>query len=426
MRARTVGLAGLLALAGLSACDTDDPRPSSLESANLAPVDGESSFFEQVAVLQVGPAGPLTPADLEAQVVTLIGGATTEIVGAFERFESEIIAEALVAAQDRGVIVRLAGDEDARQQAGFVALAEGDVAVTFGDGPQMWSPQPGMDVRRLGSQNRMTHSVIIADGLRMIAINGGFGDPEAEDGRWQLGFSALGETLVDDWRHGIEQLVAGTFSTTLTVFGASTSADGNNRTSYPTEDGVVEGYIGPSEPLTKHIIDEIYAARASVWVASATMSNNEIINALRYKAEAGFDVKVIISPEAASEAYAFEQGDTQRVGMVPELRAAFEGLDNASLIEKVGPTGTVVITDAARSPIDRQFHGGQAFIMSQSLAPTVAFDRHEFRDGTLPGLPSDVFTDGNMLVLRENRVREAASDFDAAVQWYKSLSEYNP
>ena len=67
--------------------------------------------------------------------------------------------------------------------------------------------------------------------------------------------------------------------------------------------------------------------------------------------------------------------------------------------------------------------------MSQPLAPTVGFGSQELHGtnaGKLPGLPSDVFTDGSQIILRENLARPGSGDFGAAVQWYKSLSEYTP
>ncbi len=415
----------------LSACDTSDPRPSAY-AGDPSAIDGETDFFERFETILVTPEGTgLTAAAFEQRVIALIDAAQTEVVAAFGHLGSVPVADALAAAQARGVTVYVAADTDARGEAGFRALSEHGVRVVYGDGAQIWSPQPGLDVRRLGSQNRMTHTMVIADGLRLIAITGGLFDVEAPEveARWQLGFAATGEIFCKDFRHTLRQLMAGTFATTLTLFGASTSADGNNRTVYPMEDGVVEAYYGPQEPLAKQMIDEIYRARSSVWLASENFSNEALLDALRYKVEAGFDVRVIVGTSARGEAYRFDD-HTERVGLVDDLEAALDALEalgregaRARLVEKDGPTGTVIILDAVRSPINDAKYAGQAFISSQPLSPTISFGSTELRDGSLPGRPSDVFTDGHMVVLRENNANPTTGDFPAAVAWFEALWE---
>ncbi|MCA9545408.1 MAG: phosphatidylserine/phosphatidylglycerophosphate/cardiolipin synthase family protein [Myxococcales bacterium] len=422
---RTATLLAALALL-LGACDTSDPRPEAF-GGDTAPVHTETDYFEKFEAIIVSPEGTgITAAALEQRAVSLVAEAEGEIVAAFARLESTAIAEALVAAKDRGLSVFIAADTDARGDAGFAVLRDGGVPVVFGNGPITWSPQPGMNVRRLGSQNRMTHTMIIADGLRLLAVTGGFFDPTDEAAvasRWQVGFAAVGQIFCKDFRHTLRQLVAGTFATTLTLFGASTSADGNNRTVYPIEDGVVEAYYGPQEPLAKHMIDEIYRARSSVWIASQTFANEALVDALRYKVRAGFDVRVLVPTSARGEGYTFDDY-TERVGLVQALETALaaDGVEGV-IREKAAPMGTVVILDAIRSPINGSKYAGQALISSQPLSSTIAFGPTELRDGSLPGRPSDVFTDGHMVVLRENNANPGTGDFPAAVAWFEALWE---
>ena len=147
------------------------------------------------------------------------------------------------------------------------------------------------------------------------------------------------------------------------------------------------------------------------------------MDALRYKVRAGFDVRVLVPTSARNEGYQFADY-TERVGLVSDLEEAlaadgFEGI----IREKAAPMGTVVVLDAIRSPINDTKYAGQAMISSQPLASTIAFGPTELRNETFPGRPSDVFTDGSMVVLRENNANPGTGDFPAAVAWFEALWE---
>lgn len=453
LRDALIGIA--LGAAAFTGCD--DPTPDAF-SGDPTAVDGETSYFEKLSSLTVAPAGVqarpgvLTPAALEAKVLALIDTAELKVELALAHMTSEAVAEALIRKAEAGVEIRVAADADAADEAGFVALEAGGIEVVYGDGAQFWSPQPGIEVDRGGDANRMTHGFILVDKYRFISITGGLLGPDST--AWQIGAQGRGEILGRDMGHSLNQLLGGTFSTSLTVFGAPLSADGNFRTFYPIEDGVVEWSIGPQEPLTKELIDRIYGARASIWLAAERFSNPRLFEALAYKAAAGFEVQVVLSPKAAEEAWPVDgtcedtadaccaidpetgesasdcvevsrAGDLSRVfqAIVSEGgRPAYDGRTvRPSLAVRDGVMGTTLIIDAEPSPKNGLKYPGQAMISSQPLAPTVAFGR-DLAAELVYALPSDFFTDGNMLVLHESLVQRQ-SDYEAAVGWFLSMLE---
>jgi hypothetical protein len=53
------------------------------------------------------------------------------------------------------------------------------------------------------------------------------------------------------------------------------------------QNGVWEFYFGPQERLMKRVIDELYAARASLQIITPLLTNTFVVDALRYKARIG-------------------------------------------------------------------------------------------------------------------------------------------
>lgn len=410
LRSRLLSGVVVASLAGLAGCDQSDPSPAAF-NGDLRPVTGKVDYFERFQTLTIAPAGTpgveaggagasaINPAELERRAVLFVQQSERLLECAFHGLRSEALAQALVAAKARGVDVRVAADEDARDEIGFGILEAGGVVVRYGDGPLQWAPQPGLDVDRTGDTNLMTHNVIIADGLRVMGVTGGFNGPD--DNLWQLGFAAASELLGRDFQHTIKQLHAGTFATTLTVFGASTSADGNFRTVYPTEDGMVEAWFGPSEPITKQLIDEVYHAKASVWFAGEALINEALVDALRYKLAAGFKVSVILAP-----------GAPRPYGADHPLAAV--------TVEGPPFTGTVVVLDAEPSPIDGRRWAGQTLFATQPTGAVVAFG-DEIRPGIRAGNVSDIFSDGHLIGVRQAPARSSNPDFAATVAWYRAL-----
>ena len=378
-------------------CDQTDPKPAAF-GGELVPIEGETSYFERFDTFAVASGADAAP--LEAEVAQFIGSAEFSVDVALAHLESLVVAEALIAARDRKVPVRVAADIDVRGEAGFVALEAAGLPVVYGDGALQWNPQPTVEVAREGAHNLMTHSTVIVDRTRVLNLSGGFTvRPTA-----RVGFRAVGEDIGFDFGDAIDQLLGGVFATTLTLYGATVVSDPNNQTFYPVEDGVIELWFGPGEPLIKQLIDEIYSARGSVDLATEALQNAEIIYALRYKAEAGFRVRVVIDTEGRDAA--FSRADAL-VGFFDEIRAA-HGTQTPSIVFVDGVAGTMMVTDTAPSPVDGKRTTGKAFVMSGPLVSSVPFEQ---RDADASSRTGASFTDANMWTVHERGVPAINEDF---------------
>lgn len=382
----------------LAACDTTSPTPTSWDGNfdNIAP--GEFDYFTQLRVGVVSGAAEYEA--LEAQAVALIESAEFGVDVALESFASTTVSTALVDAAANGIEVRVVGDVDLREQAGFLALEEAGIMPIYGDGPLLWQAIFGADlVQREGEDCRMTHNFILADRTRLLNMSLGF----AADAPGQAYFATVSEKIGKDYGDIFDQLHGEVFATTLTFYHQSVSSDNNRRTYYPTEDGLVEIYFGPQEPLMKELIDRIYGARQSVYVASSTLLNNEVARALRYKASAGFDVRVVVGSINDEDDAAGTLGET--------LNALPVAAD--APIYRVNPdvSQTLVLVDALE---DTDAHRpGRGIVLSIPIFASVPFRVAEVtQDGLrLAARPSDRFSDANMWVVHE--VDGVNDDFDA-------------
>ena len=264
---------------------------------------------------------------------------------------------------------------------------------TYGDGAILWQAVFGRDlVRREGKDNLMTHNFVIADRLRFVNMTGGF-RLDGED-LLQAGFIAVSEDLAKDYADCFDQLHGGIFSTAQTFFDNSVSADTNNRTSYATEDGVIEAHFGPQERVVKEIIDRIYNAKTSVQLATNEFKNREMARALRYKSQAGFRVELVL-------------------GTPSEI--PLPGVDNIRINENIDMT--LVIIDGAVGP-----HPGSAMALSMPLFEAVAYYFEDAAEQKPLPQPSDRFTDANMWVVDENVVNPNA-DYDRLVDAFNRIYE---
>lgn len=437
---RSLKLRGYVLSGVLAAVACGDPAPDPY-GGDLSPIDGESDYFGQLAVYGAGPQGEKSASALERDVVAAIDGAESSVSAVFSSLESVAVAEALIRARDRGRYVRVATDIDSVDagQAGFQTLEDAGFAViealptdaleenvqreqqnaairaqggyiAAGNGSLAWSPQPGVLIDRPGSHNRVTDSYVLVDRLRMISLSGGF--PADYEDLDQVAVLARNQTLVIDYGEAFDQMAGGVFAATLTVFGAPLSSDTNNRTFYPTEDGWVGAWFGPQEPNVKHVLDEVYRARSSVFVASSELDNPFLARALRYKAEAGFRVRVLVPANPPPPS----RGDQDWYQF---LEDAFADLDNAELRRKGHVGGTLVLLDAERSPIDGQKHLGQAMILSSGLVPAIPF--RQVTEDDYESFPVDSFSNSNMLSVFEHEGSGGSADFDAALTHFERM-----
>ena len=261
--------------------------------------------------------------DVNQRALDIIQAAETSLRFAAEDFDHQPIADAIVAAQARGVDVRVVGDVDRRDQVGFQRLqqrlqpVDGVVPIRLGDGPLVYNPQLVDEVFREGDHNRMTHNFVVADERRVLTVTGGFVDAPLH----QVGIDVTSQYVGRDYVDEFQQLFGGMFASTLSTYNGPLKSDNNGREFYPSDNGPLRIHFGPQERLVKRVVDDVYGARASVHIVTEEFTNLPLASALRYKAEAGFEVHVVISSAGRD---------------VPSSRAdlledTFAGLDNASV-----------------------------------------------------------------------------------------------
>ena len=156
----------------------------------------------------------------------------------------------------------------------------------------------------------------------------------------------------------------------------------------------------------KEIIDRIYGARQSIYVASSVLLNNEVARALRYKALAGFDVRVVVGT--------VNETDDPAGTLATHLNAITDA--SGAPIYRVDPNiaQTVILVDALAD--EGGLHRpGRGIVLSLPIFASVPFRVAEVtQDGLkLEARPSDRFSDANMWVVHENEA--ARGDFTALV-----------
>jgi hypothetical protein len=356
-------------------------------SCDSAPPD-DAPYFNRYRLLIGGEdvPGAIGEAALEDEIIAVVNGAQRELSVAFESFESERVAEAMIAARDRGVRVRFVGDADLQDQAGVRRLLAADIDAVFGDGPFSYSPEPNSIVSRAGEHNQMAHNFVVADEREVITLSGGLFGEEVH----QVGLRITSEDMGKDFTDEFNQMHAGVFATTLSAFNGPIKSITNDRYFYPTNDGVLQVFYGPQERLLKRVIDELYAARASVFIIAESFTNEFIDDALRYKAMNGFEVGVVVDEEGAAAPFS----------QVERLRDDFDGIRGQgeplpSIRTRPGIRQTVIIIDADASPINGERYETKIMVLNQPLVASLSFvdgPRTEAR-------PADAFTDGAMWML---------------------------
>lgn len=373
MRLRLVGILVCL----LAGCE--QPYPGDGVNENnafdlLSNQAGERAYFNEVKGFVVGNGFDFSEDRLESLAIESIDDASLRVSAALESLRSVDVADALIRAATRGVDVRVVTDTDRLDQSGFDRLRENNITIVHGDGAFTWQAEFGKPpVIRGGEDNRMVHNFLVFDHLRVLWTTNGFegGSSSAR----QFGFALNSEDLARDFEDSFDQLYGGVFSTEMTFFSDSVSSDSNRRSHYPTLDGTLELYFGPQEPVVKEVIDSVYSARSDIWVATPALRNLDLLNALRYKDEAGFDVRILTAEPLARD---------------------WQGRFDASIRDDVAQT--LIVIDGDRATHLGGYARGKAFISGIPLIESVPFFRPNGDPNANPvAQPSDQFIDGSLI-----------------------------
>ena len=344
----------------------------------------------------------------KAELIADIGAAEQSIEIAVSTLADEDVAKALVAAKERGVSVRVVSDWDSRDSAGLVVLEENEIFPVYGDGELQYLPEPTLAtvlgqcqereerqhilcyrgqsgdqgaMVRPGDYNLMSHNFAIIDGYTVW----NFPAFDGASTNW-VGWRIESSKLAYDFLAEFKQMESGTFATTLDIYNGPVKSDTNNDITYLTDQGQMSLWFNPQERLMKLVIDRVYKSRASVWIATDNLTNPFLLDALEYKANNGFDVRIVVHPDHQAEGEAKDRLESLGV------QYAADGYDSLS---------TLLIIDAEEDR-NGDTWGREALGLSHPLLRGGPFTVEPASPSDQVFIyPADMFADGNLWMLQE-------------------------
>jgi hypothetical protein len=366
----------------------------------------KQDLFNRGEALYLASASDDAAFEKRKRIIDAVDHASTRVWASFKALDSDVIAQALLRAEARGVDVRVVSDVDHSAEKGLVllrkklgALANGTARLQLLGGPLSYSPSPNRNLVRGSDINQITDTFFLIDVNRVINVSEGFA---AKHGlRW--GFDVISMDIAKDFEDEHTQLFGGVSATKLTYFDGQLKSDMNNRVYYPMPNGVWELYFGPQERLMKRVIDELYAARASVQIITPELDNTFMVDALRYKARYGTIVDLLVDESRAG-------ATTSRFN---ELKKAFAA-DKSSADLRVGSeiAATIIVIDAEKAR-DGQQYQTRVLVVSHELVESIPFDANDV------SRISDAFMDGNMWAVSRSS-SGSSSDVDHALSAFAS------
>ncbi len=347
-------------------------------------------------------------ASVRDKVIADINNARVRIWAALMHLEDPAIADALVSAHKRGVEVRIVSDVDHRGDVGFGMLEAAGIEPVYGDGELAYLPEPtitslladcrktpdvitcskgqarpgdieGMMVRP-GNFNLMSHTFFVIDEMQVWNIT----TPLTTKNTVWLGFNLLNEEIARSFEREHRQMHGGVFSTTLSIYNGPLKSNIQRTPLYFTDQGTIKIQFNPQERLLKNVIDEVYRAKASVFIMTEDLSNQFLLDALEYKKANGFDVKVVIGK-----------------GQGESTQARVDALGAKKVAASVGFLPTMIVIDHSN---DRRGKTNPRIVqlLSHPLYRGSAFEV-EYRkpDNRVHWYRADSFTDGNMFEIIE-------------------------
>jgi hypothetical protein len=340
------------------------------------------------------------------------------------------IADALIAAGERGLQVRVVADADASNSEGFPKLRDsGAVETSFGNGTFSYLPNPTLaqiltycDLKenrhvticesgatpnpdspcrqsgengsqgsmcRPGSFNLMSHRFFLIDETTTWNLAGGFGSPAGN-----LGWRSTSELLVEDFEPEFKQLFEGVFADNLDQYNGTVKSTADGRVKYYNDEGMFKVRFNPQERLMKHVVDEIYEARSSVAITTSTLTNPFVLKALEYKANNGFKVRVVVGRDSQPSA-----DDVEATRRLQNLGAKTHPADDQL-------PSTLVIDDEPKAPENKAWPR-TALALSHPMWRAQPFTvvgpepNSMSRDDRVEVYRSDQFIDGNFWMLEE-------------------------
>ena len=247
-----------------------------------------SEAFHQVSLITTTDA-----AEIETAFVEGIASAESDVALMVPGLTSTAVADALIAAADRGASVQVVTDIDSTGQDGLLALESAGLTVQYADDSVTYFDFAiNADVSWASEQVVMSHTVLVIDDAAVISASH-LGEGEGSRLLWR----ARGEDLGGDFAAEHNQVFGGTDASSRTAYDSLAKSVTDSRWAYPTQSDLqLELWFGPQERLIKRMIDYAYGARGSIWLMTDDLADEGMIRALYAKAVDGFDVRVLVGP----------------------------------------------------------------------------------------------------------------------------------
>ncbi|HEY88682.1 MAG TPA: DUF1669 domain-containing protein [Thermoflexia bacterium] len=237
---------------------------------------GSSVVNEPQGGIQVVFTAPLYPDEaanrsggVDESLAMAIGGALRSVDVAAYDFDLLRVADALVAAQGRGVTVRLVTDTDYVDEAGTVHVAQAGIPVITDDrDPFMHNKFVVIDEHLVwtGSCN-LTNNGAYRNNNNIVMLES--------------------EALAENYTVEFEEMF------TTQQFGASSPAD-TPHTEVKIGGTLVENYFAPEEDIQSRIVALLEEAQSSIEFMAFVLTDNEISKVLSRKAREGVTVRGVV------------------------------------------------------------------------------------------------------------------------------------
>jgi len=295
------------------------------------------------------------------------------------------VADAIVAAADRGVATQVVVDIDQQGDPGVQALLDADVPVQLADGDLTYFDfGSNDDVGWDSTEITMSHAFVVADRTRVVLADSAGG---LHDGT-HIVFHGRSEDLGDDLTAEHVQLMGGTDATATTAFDAPSKSIADARWVYPTTGpDLFELWLSPQERTVKRLIDAVYSARGPIRLMAEDVADEGMARALQRKAEDGFDVEVIVGGGFGNANPGLSDALLRLAPSVPVLQAAVPGrLPTILFVDLVDEGSTLPMHPrvmlqtfpmvsasrlyAGAEVITDQLTDGALYVLSSNRAPT--------------------------------------------------------
>lgn len=233
-------------------------------------------------------------ADANALLADAIDSAEDTVRVALPSLQDDTLADAMIAAWDRGVDLEWVTDTDYAELGPAVRVQDADIPTTLADSAlEYFDFGTNVDLAWGSDQVKMSHSYVVVDGAN-VWTSSRSGDVASGP---RVVFHLTGEDIAEDFSIEHNQLFGGVDAAATTAFDAPAKSIADARWAYSNQTELtVELWFGPQERLTKRAIDAIYDARSSVRILTDDFSNEGVVAALQSKASYGFDTEIMVGP----------------------------------------------------------------------------------------------------------------------------------